>query len=163
MALLTEGCILPQDEVVLPELPPTKNSPLRIVKAIEPQDSITKIRAGLGMPGCENLPLPFSVAVADSDLGDTISHTWYLDRGLEYEPKTITANSVDPGQEIRTVTSPGELTTHLQKRADDKRHLVEVQLSDGQLGEYGQVKPAEGRDTAYLATYAWYVVVEACK
>jgi len=160
MALFIEGCILPQDEVVLPELPPTKDSPPRIVKAIEPEDQVATVRAGFGQPGCEDLPVAFSVAVADSDLTDKISHVWYVDRAQKFE--ALTGTSVDTRQEIRTVTSPGLLATRLRERADRQRHLVEVHVTDGLLGEFGKVSPGNGMDAAYLATYFWYVQVEPC-
>jgi hypothetical protein len=161
VALLIEGCILPQDEVVLPQLPPTKDSPPRIVKAIEPEDQVATVRAGFGQPGCEDLPVPFSVAVADSDLSDKISHVWYVDRDKKFE--ALTGTSVDTRQEIRTVTSPGLLTTRLRERADRQRHLVEVHVTDGLFDEgVGKVSPGNGMDAAYLATYFWYVQVDPC-
>jgi hypothetical protein len=76
-ALLVHGCLIPQDDPVLADLPPKKNtSPILLTPGAAPaqHDYILHLRSD-----CPNKDRPFSIGVVDPDLEDIIESRWYVD------------------------------------------------------------------------------------
>lgn len=132
LAVLVGGCLLPQDDDVLPLLPPKKNRPPRLlITTLEP----TQVTSSGNGPNC--LPLEFRASVEDPDIADLIAVKWYVDpaglgsdpvkkeQGLRIDGKTIRD---DQARLSLQVTGAGELATV-------GRHVVEILVSDGQLIE----------------------------
>jgi hypothetical protein len=156
------GCLLPQDETYLSELPQPRNRPPRIVESqVQPSERIIR---GYGAGLCA---LEFSVIVEDPDVGDTLSAHWYVDyepsqsRGADLEYSL--APSSKPLREDRAYFRDryGAIGSRLSTPGD---HLVEVVISDSRLlGREPQprlIKLPDGTihaDPGYTATYAWFV------
>lgn len=162
------GCLIPQGEEYLSELPAKLNHPVRIVeKQVQPPERIIR---GYGTDLCD---LDFSVIVEDPDIGDTIRAYWFVDydtnqpRGadseVKIEPKGIKAarderasfhSRFDPA-DINRLNIPGD-------------HVVEVVVTDTALaGREAQPKGIIQRpdgtnyvDPGYTASYAWFVRTE---
>jgi hypothetical protein len=137
VALLESACLIPQDDPVLPELPPKKNSPLRVLaQTMKPAQRRTTVLVGMLGPSC---PRPeFSLTVADDDTGDPIRSQWYVNPRPDYQP---TANNpVFSGATIfggtavnRTVTAPNAMLTYLDSLNRNEEHLIEVWVTDGEF------------------------------
>src|SRR4051812_39152025 len=76
-APLLQGCLIPQDDQVLQDLPPKKNSPPRIVGTLP--ESPTTLQFGQGCNTAAKHEDRFSVSVEDPDLGDAIQNRWIVD------------------------------------------------------------------------------------
>jgi len=75
VACVASGCLIPQDDTLLVELPQRRNRPPRILEnLVNPPQRITQDFGAAGR--CE---LEFSVAVEDPDVDDLITVSWYLD------------------------------------------------------------------------------------
>ncbi|HSP78380.1 MAG TPA: hypothetical protein VLQ93_07620 [Myxococcaceae bacterium] len=156
------GCLIPQEESYLSELPQPRNRPPRIVESqVQPSERIIR---GYGADLCK---LEFSIIVEDPDIGDLISAHWYVDydpthsKGADLE-YSLTPSS-KPLREDRAYFREdfGALGSKLSTPGD---HLVEVIISDSRLvGREPQpriIKLPDGTDFAdpgYTATYAWFV------
>jgi hypothetical protein len=156
------GCLLPQDETYLSELPQPRNRPPRIVESqVQPSERIIR-EYGAGLCALE-----FSVIVEDPDIGDTLSAHWYVDydpaqpRGADNE-YTLSPSS-KPLREDRAYfrDSYGAIGSRLSTPGD---HLVEVVVSDSRLvsrePQPRLIKLSDGTiyaDPGYTTTYAWFV------
>ncbi|QRK06831.1 hypothetical protein JQX13_43350 [Archangium violaceum] len=167
------GCLIPQDEEYLSELPVRLNHPLRIVEQhAKPSNRIIR---GFGTP--ELCELEFSVPVEDLDLADTLVAYWFVD----YDPNQPRgADSVvnilpDKGA-IDAVRDEFAVFRARYNSADIGRlntpgdHVVEVVVTDTALlaGREPQGKSSinleDGtvyEDRGYTASYAWFVKTEA--
>src|SRR6218665_751061 len=68
------GCLIPQDEAFLSELPIPRNRPPRIVeKQVQPSERIIR---GYGSDFCS---MEFSVSVEYPDVGNTLPDNWFAD------------------------------------------------------------------------------------
>jgi hypothetical protein len=167
MGTCLAGCLVPQDDVVFPDLPPRRNTPLRLVNW-SPQDLRTTVLVGASASsGCATT---FSAVVEDQDLSDTTQSQWYLDR-------TSTSPSFNGetnfgGSTLRTIRAPAALLAQLGSYVDNQRHVVELFVTDGQFTEVvGEARlprldlPDGGflQDTAYVDTKAWFVEVQRCE
>jgi hypothetical protein len=168
--LLSLGCVVPQDDIVFPTLPPRKNFPLRIVRQ-EPLSREVTYLAG-------NCATPFSVNVVDPDVGDRIRYQWYVDRTVDSTP--VGSGFVNPGSGDKRVTSSAALNSRLAGLIDGKRHVVEVFVTDGEFaidnigppsypsgGTFTRPLLDGGTETleldqAYLDSYLWLVEVQRC-
>jgi hypothetical protein len=167
LCLGTQGCLLPQDDVVFPDLPPKKNSPLRIVSQQPPMREVS-LKVGALSTTCP--ANEFSVIVKDEDLGDTTRSLWFIDRTMDTPPVAQTGY-VPGGSVQRVVTAPAALVSQLSALVDGQRHNVEVFVTDGEFSDtVGQATyPAGGylpdgglRDVAYVDSYLWLVEVQRC-
>lgn len=98
------GCLIPQDEDVIPQLPPKRNGPIQIRAQIPAQPRITFRNTTL----CPTQNLPFSLTVADEDVGDVVHSIWFIGGASDqrlFEPTPIQSGS----STSRTVTAPGSL------------------------------------------------------
>ena len=97
------GCLFPQDEEVIPTLPPKRNGALRIVA-----QSLPEPRTGFrNTTLCLDLNPVFSLTVEDEDVGDRIHSRWFIGSTAS---QPFTPSSVPGGTSVnRTVTAPSAL------------------------------------------------------
>ena len=97
------GCIIPQDEQLLGELPPKRNSPLKIIPGGEvPVQRTTYFNGN----ACSTANLPFKLKVQDEDLGDVVSSMWFIGKTTN-EP--FRPSAIPGGSKVRSVTAPSSL------------------------------------------------------
>jgi hypothetical protein len=166
---LCTGCLVPQNESYLTELPIPRNRPPRIVEnQVSPSD---RIIIGYGTSGlCE---LTFSVPVEDPDLSNILTANWFVDydpnqprgadRVVRIEPKgdkavrdeRVTFHPTFDSSDFSRLNTPGD-------------HVVEVVVADSALqGRDPQattIKLPDGTDFSdpgYATSYVWFVRTEA--
>jgi hypothetical protein len=162
------GCVVPQNESYLNELPIQPNRPPRIVEnQVLPSERI--IRGYGSEPLCE---LEFSLALDDPDIPDTLTVSWFVDydptqpRGADFVYK-VEPRGNKALRDERAIFHPrfSSDTSRLTLPGD---HVVEALVSDTAL---------EGRDPqpriyrlpngtninnpGYTTTYVWFVRTEA--
>jgi hypothetical protein len=176
MAFLCGGCLVPQDDQVLPTLPPRLNSPPRIIRGlVRPAQREAKVYTGAG---CRT---EFAVVVEDTDLGDTLRSRWFIDPNNEYTstPGTFAQDGprVPGGTEpTRTMKEAPQLQTALTGLTDSQAHRLEVWVTDGEFSEYNDPPPGgltvvgqmvtmpdggQVENPAFFDSYEWLVTVEA--
>lgn len=135
---LSSGCLVLEDDPVFPDLPAKKNTPVRIVlnAAITPADRVGPVYVG-GKCSAAGL---FSVQAFDDDLPDTLHSLWFVDPQASH--KASASSPVFPGrattpgaQKMRTLSSPAGVANQLSTLMDQKRHIVEVWVTDGEFKE----------------------------
>ena len=161
---LLGGCLIPQEESYLSEVPMQRNRPPRIVeKQVQPSERIIR---GYGSDLCT---LSFSVIVEDPDVNDQLAAYWFVD----YDPnqprgadQVVLIESRD-GKVVRDERASFQAKFG---SADFNRlnlpgdHVVEVVVTDTSLVG----REPNGRsftlpdgttliDPGYTATYAWFV------
>lgn len=177
-ALMASACLIPQDDDVLPDLPPKKNSPLRVLaQTVQPAQRKTSIIVGTPSPTC--LRTEFSMTVEDEDTGDLLRSQWYVDPRPDYQNTATTpvfAGAVIFGGTSvnRTVTAPNAMLTFLSSLNDGKEHLIEGWVTDGefdpnaaptQVTRPNRTLPdgTSVPDTAYSDENVWVITrVESC-
>jgi hypothetical protein len=156
--LLFAGCLLPQEDTILEDIPPPVNQPPAIVESeVQPSSRSFTVDGGAGCPN-----LVFSAPVEDPDLEDILYFDYYVDTA-QVEQGTVPPNgnafraeaatySVDFG-DAGPVQTPG-------------MHVVEVLVADGPLVNGVPVPrtvtlPDGGTriDTTYAVSYVWLVTV----
>jgi len=180
VAFPSAGCLVPQDDEVLPDLPPQRNSPPRILReATVPANRKLTVNTGAA---CKPT---FSVSVEDTDFDptsqtykDTLRSRWFIDPNNEYTstPGSIVreGNPVAPGTSlVRVVEAPPQLIAALAGLSNE--HRVEVWVTDGEFVEFSEPppgglrvvgKPAEMPDgstlenPAFYDSHEWLVTVE---
>ncbi len=166
-AWVAGGCLLPQEEEYLNELPTPRNRPPRIVeKQVQPPDRIIR-----GYGSDELCELQFSVVVEDPDLGDELSAHWFID----YDPSQPRgADNVDtigsgarPVRDQFSYFNPKFNSVEFSRLNTPGDHVVEVVVSDnGLVGREPNAfihKLQDGtdfKDPGYTATYVWFVRTE---
>lgn len=166
LALAGGACIVPQDVVDIPDIPPKKNSPpFILMTAMVPEESRATVIAG---SSCASSPEYFQVQVLDEDSEpafDRISHHWYFDRTADSDP--MIGDPIDLGDAgvpfatpIRTLRSPRRLLEKLAAVPDTtQRHIVEVFVTDGDFTSVpGQVEPP-----SFVDSFAWFIEVQRCR
>ncbi|MFZ5442843.1 MAG: hypothetical protein ACOZQL_22750 [Myxococcota bacterium] len=166
------GCLIPQDDQVLPDLPPRKNSPPRIVSNL-PKQSISYFTSAM----CSAQNVPFKVVVSDDDVSDTLRSLWLID----YDPSLGSAASApfipnavtSRGQPLRDMPEP---TAQSFKSAlanlTAGTHLLTVYVADREFQEFtGVVATVEREifvgdasvpDTGFTDSFTWVLKVESC-
>jgi hypothetical protein len=145
------GCVLPQDDQVIPERPRPANRPVRVVSGSAfPAQRETTYQTGPNCPRDD-----FSIRVSDPD-DDTILATWFIDPNERY---VVSQNSPvfvgNPGSrlsgsDVRIITSPSVLRTSLQQYVDGRKHRVEVVVTDGRFIESQLIDPATMESRPFL-------------
>lgn len=138
VSLALGGCLLPQDDTVLPEIPRPRNTVPVVVDASPPRE--TTIRVG------ENCKCPnpsFTVKVIDPD-PEEIRSRWFVDvQGGRYDQATYADGKRVPYEGTATrnklVESPPTLcalnnSALLLPTTNDRPHIVEVFIADGEFG-----------------------------
>jgi hypothetical protein len=172
-ALLVQGCLLPQDDQVLPLLPPAKNTPPRIFSA-KPEQTTT-LTLGDRCPR-----LAFSVLIEDRDVDpeitdggrrylDVLRHRWFVDDskvGVIGRPFEASATA------IRAAAAAPELLFSAGSAlaaATPNPHKLTVVVSDGEFGEGKEPRPGPpqplpdgGRieQQTYTDEYTWLVTTD---
>jgi hypothetical protein len=161
---------------LLPDLPPQKNRPPRII------DHTPGVETGLSLgPHCKREN--FSVNVDDPDFQDQIAHRWFVDpdegftlafvEGASLPRLSALADGGSPST-IRVVTPPTKLFSIGNALVDlDKLHHLTLVISDGEFvpGDIngtdtkvltfpGLTLPDGGpvTDSSYIDTFTWNVV-----
>ena len=162
------GCLIPQDENFLSELPVPRNRPPRIVeKQVQPSERIIR---GYGADFCS---LEFSVIVEDPDVGNTLTANWFVDydpsqprgadRVVRLEPRDASVV-----RDERAYFQPNFNSPVFDRLNTPGDHIVEVIVADTALvGRDPQptvIKLPDGQDVSdpgYTASYVWFVRTEA--
>jgi hypothetical protein len=158
LGALFAGCLLPQDDTILEDIPPPVNQPPTILESeVQPSSRSFTVDGGQGCP-----TLVFSAPVEDPDLEDILYFDYYVDT-TQVEQGTIPPS----GNAFRTVAA-----TYTVDFADGGPvqtpgpHVVEVLVADGPLVNGTPVPrtvtlPDGGTriDTTYAVSYVWLVTV----
>ncbi len=163
---LLGGCLIPQEESFLSELPMQRNRPPRIVeKQVQPSERIIR---GYGSDTCT---LEFVVVVEDPDVADTLTAHWFVD----YDPSqprgadrlvTISPKGGTVVRDERAYLRLNFDSTDIPRLNTPGDHVVEVVVADKALvgrdpvSETIQLDGVSYEDPGYTATYAWFVRTE---
>jgi len=156
------GCLLPQDDNILADLPTAPNQPPSILEAkVQPSTRFFTVDGGADCP-----PLTFSAPVEEADLEALLYFNFYVDStadtglvaqgtippsgtAFRTEAATYTVNFAAPGP----VQAPGT-------------HFVEVLVADGPLVNGAPVPVAvplpdggTALQTTYAVSYVWLPTV----
>jgi len=163
VACVASGCLIPQEDTLLVELPQRRNRPPRILEnLVNPPQRITQDFGAAGR--CE---LEFSVAVEDPDVDDLITVSWYLDYNADsptgYYRQVALLNNGQPQRGDRA-TLRINLSAANSPLREPGVHLVEALVSDARLvgrePEQRRVPLPDGGviiNPGYSVTYAWFV------
>lgn len=177
LALMESACLLPQDDTVLPDLPPKKNSPPRIlVPSVIPDQRRKTIQVGTPGPTCP--PTEFSMTVADDDVADPIRSQWFVDPDVDYVQSAthpVFSGGVIFGTDAvnRQVKAPNAMLTYLSSLKDGREHLVEAWVTDSEFDKDAPPTKVsrpprilsdgtEVTDTGYTDSNVWFITVEDC-
>jgi hypothetical protein len=97
------GCLFPQDDQqVIGDLPPRRNSPLKIVSQ-DPQDPRTTF---YNTTACPSANPSFKLIVEDEDLGDVVNSLWFIGKTTTqpFQPSPVSG-----GAQRRSVAAPSSL------------------------------------------------------
>ncbi len=161
------GCLLPQDDQVIPELPPFKNRPPRIV-ARTPVDERVSVRTGPGL--C--IRPSFEVTVEDADTGDQLRSQWILDRSdssFRYRGALVPAD----GNARRNVLAPtsGQFTSAMVNLTPGI-HTLTVSVVDTDFDSTTDMATKTPKtlpdgtvveDTGYVDETSWVLEVSPCQ
>lgn len=161
---LVPGCLLPQEDHILGDLPPEKNQPPRILESLlQPSGRFVLVRNGVGCPD-----LSFLAPVSDPDVNDTLIYNFYIDPDVDpafVKQSQLSNNGLPDRPDPATLEVSFATTGPLQRPGE---HIVEVLVSDGKLvnrdPQPQPVRLPDGGtvlDTTYAVTYAWVVTVSA--
>ncbi len=166
------GCLFPQDEEVIPSLPPKRNGILRIVRQLPAEPRTTFRNTSL----CPSQNPVFALTITDEDVGDPVYSRWFIGgtNGQPFSPTPVPGGS----SANRNVTPPSSLgfksalanlatgtetltvfvaDTDFQEVIDGKIALVpragpQVQLADGGIL----------LDEGSTDSFTWTLDVEPC-
>lgn len=160
--LLLAGCLVPQDDTILQDIPPPVNRPPSIVEnQVQPKNRIVTVDGGTGCPA-----LVFSAPVEDPDLQDILYYDYYVDSVAD--TAQVAQGTVQPnGSLVRT-----EMATYTVDFSDagpvqtPGTHYVEVLVADGPLVNGTPIPrtvvlPDGGTrlDPTFTTSYVWLVTV----
>lgn len=163
------GCLVPQDENYLSELPVPRNRPPRIVeKQVQPSERIIR---GYGSDLCQ---LEFSVIVEDPDVDDKLDAYWFVDYDPSQPRGADSAVRLEPinkkvVRDDRAYFRPPRFGSIDGSRLNTPGdHVVEVVVSDNGLSSLREAQPRliqlpDGQqfaDPGYTTTYVWFVKTE---
>ncbi len=96
------GCIIPQDDELVPELPPKRNGPIKIVTT-DPTDPRTTY---FNTTQCLSLEPSFKLRVEDEDLTDTVYSFWFIGNTntQPFQPTPVAG-----GSKTRAISPPSSL------------------------------------------------------
>jgi hypothetical protein len=161
-AILLCGCLIPQEDHVLGDLPPRKNQPPQILEnLLQPANRFVTVQNGANCPD-----LSFVAPVSDPDVDDRLIYNFYVDPDLNpaFVKQAILANGGSPQRpEPATYEVSFAVAGPLQQPGE---HVVELLLADGPLvnrePQPRVVTLLDGGtalDPSYAVTYAWVVTV----
>lgn len=165
---LCTGCLLPQDESYLSELPIPRNRPPRIVEnQVQPSERIIR---GYGTDLCE---LEFSVIVEDPDLSNILTANWFVDYDPAHPRGADSVVRIEPKgdkavRDERATFHPTISSADFDRLNTPGDHVIEVLVADSALvGRDPQptiIKLPDGTDFSdpgYTTSYVWFVHTEA--
>jgi hypothetical protein len=123
------GCLLPQEEAVLPVVLPRRNSPPRIV-GFEPSQRFT---LHLG-DGCKLRE--FKVIIDDPDVSDSLRSRWFADRDPdrnEFREGTFISPKSGEGTTRSQPALPDNAIFSLPTLTRTGNHTLEVVIADGEF------------------------------
>ena len=163
------GCVIPQDEQVIDELPPRRNSPLKIVSQ-EPQEPRTTF---YNSTSCLGLNPVFVLIAEDEDVADIVYSMWFVDKSNASQP--FRPNLIPGGgSQRRSVTAPSSGFKSALANLGAGTHLLTVYVADSAFQEVvdGQVSvsrpdkvlPDGGvvADKGSIDNFTWVLDVEPC-
>lgn len=162
------GCLIPQEESYLSEVPMQRNRPPRIVeKQVQPSERIIR---GYGADLCA---LSFSIIVEDPDISDLLVAYWFVDYNPNQPHGADWVDLIEPKSGKVTRDERASFQANFDS-VDFNRlnlpgdHIVEVVVTDTSLlnrEPAGRIYPLPDgttlTDPGYTATYAWFVRTEA--
>jgi hypothetical protein len=165
-AMVASGCLLPQDDALIPDVPKAKNRYPRIIKETLLPGSPHTIE--ISDQACKQTD--FGAFVEDPDIGDVINVRWFVEAPSDHSgpvyPDTISPSST-PIRNTR-VTARREMLSALLALELDSPHKVELWIADGTFGQGVETLQREERlsdggtikDLTYTDTYTWSVTVK---
>jgi hypothetical protein len=161
-ALLGGACLIPQEDNILPDLPPPLNQPPRIVESeVQPPTSIFSVDGGTGCPA-----VVFQAPVEDPDVNDLLFFDYFVDANLN--PNSVAQGTISPsGVPLRTEMATYTVAFPSGSPASSPGvHLVEVVVADGPLINRVPLPrtvplPDGGTriDPTFAVSHAWQVTV----
>ncbi|MDQ3265983.1 MAG: hypothetical protein M3Y59_20410 [Myxococcota bacterium] len=164
LAVLNGGCLVPQDDTLLPDDPIYRNYAPFFVNS-------SPASAYIRTDNCVGTSLEFRVNVADPDVNDSVRVRYYVDfptinQGFEFEAPVLS----NTGSEVRPETviyAPVVNSIGSALNEPSLLHTVEAVVFDGTLSptrtpEPRAVIPDGGVNPSYLAIVRWVVETENC-
>lgn len=165
-ALLT-GCLIPQDDQVIPDLPPRKNRPPRIVRNLPVEE---RVSYPTGSGNC--IRQAFALTVEDLDTGDQIRSQWVIDRSTSspaYSGGVINSN----GTALRQVPAPmSSAFLSAMSNLTPGLHFLTAFVVDTDFDpETGEATPISRtlpdgtmvEDSGYVDQHFWVLEVAPCQ
>jgi hypothetical protein len=157
------GCLIPQDDSLLEDVPRFANRPPRIVEEqVEPSERILR---SFGVGGCV---LIFKVVVEDLDVDDSITVEWYVDYNPSNPQGFYRQFAISPtGRPLRD--GRGDLEMDLRAANNPLRppglHLVEALVTDRNLLNRQPAPPDDVllpdggvvKNPGFVTSYSWVV------
>lgn len=160
------GCLFPQDDQVLPELPPKRNGPLKIVDQ-DPREPRATFRNTTLCP--EQNPT-FKLTVDDEDIADTVRSRWFVGTQT-FEGRNVTSTG-SRGREVFAPPESSFKTALANLTAGDTELLTvfvadtEVRVVDGQISVEPRTRVLPDgtmvEDKGSFDSFTWVLDVEAC-
>jgi hypothetical protein len=161
-AILLGGCLLPQEDHILGDLPPRMNQPPQIVESLlTPASRFVTVQNGGNCP-----LLTFKAPVSDPDVEDRLIYNYYIDPNLNpgFVKQAILPNGGSPQR-----PDPAQLDVSFAVAGplqQPGQHVVEVLVADGPLVNRDPqprvvtlLDGGTALDPSYAVTYAWVVTV----
>ncbi len=163
------GCIIPQDEQLIPELPPKRNGPIKIVNQ-EPAEPRTRYFNSTQCPSDEPT---FKLFVDDEDLTDSVFSLWFVGNT---STQPFNPTKVAGGSRTRPVPAPSSLGfKSALANLPSGTAVLTVYVADTDFKEVigGQVSLADREPTTLpdgntvtdlgtMDSFTWVLDVEAC-
>jgi hypothetical protein len=159
---LIAGCVLPQDEYYIEDLPPLRNRPPLVVESLaSPPGHSYRISGGL----CD---IKFDLKVGDPDVTDRLYYRFYIDYVFQTPQSPEPTNAIykegiiepSPTREIvrnETVTFATLDRTHRIFQLGE--HVVEALISDTRIASRDDVLAEDGQREVGKVFYTWLVSV----
>lgn len=170
-AWILGGCVIPQDESFLSDIPEQRNRPPRVVESqAQPTERIIR-----GYGSGDLCKLTFEAIFEDPDVDDRLIAYWYVDYDPT-RPRSEDARNVILANNSKVIRDDRATFQVSFDSADFNRlnvpgdHIVEVVVTDTVLVEGREpdgsrgIKLSDGgtaTDPGYTATYVWFVRTEA--
>lgn len=170
-ALLVQGCLIPQDTPVLPDLPQKKNTtPTLLISSASPdKPKGNRINLSSGCNACEKCrQRPFSIGVEDPDLGDEVTTRWFVD-DANFTSVPLNGKGLSNVSEKRGIAKPVEQLYTMTKLTVSGLHDVTVVVADRQFPPEGiemsveQIPLPDGGFVEYRSStsqYTWEVFTD---
>lgn len=166
-AAVEQGCVLPQDDQVLPNLPPAKNTAPRLVT----EGATPAPRGSTIFLGNNCLDRPFAIGVIDPDEGDTIRSKWFVDNDEKFTTLAFDGAATGPTRIVKPIplfylpaqplsqpNADGFNTHYVTVVVADREFLpgsIDLKLESFDLPDGGTVK-----QSSRTVQYTWNVLTD---